>query len=186
MAHLQAEAVRFSTWDLLLCGDTMPPKPFALALSLTFVAAASATAQPTRVAQFDAWGVYSYSDAGQTSCYALSVPVNSAPAGIDHGDNFFLIAPHGETAYAPQAVMGYPLQEGSEISLTVGDEAFRLMPEDKTAWLRNQEREPVLVDAMRGGSDMRLEATSRRGTNTSYSYSLRGVSAALQAVRKCR
>jgi hypothetical protein len=39
---------------------------------------------------------------------------------------------------------------------------------------------------MRGGRDMTLEAISRRGTNTSYSYSLRGVSAALQEVRKCR
>lgn len=162
------------------------PLALALALSFTLVAAASATAQPTRVAQFDAWGVYSYTDAGQKTCYALSVPVNAAPAGVDHGDNFFLIAPQGETAYAPQAVMGYSLQEGSEISLKVGDEAFRLLPEDKIAWLRNKDREPVLVDAMRGGRDMTLEAISRRGTNTSYSYSLRGVSAALQEVRKCR
>ncbi|MFB9948146.1 invasion associated locus B family protein [Rhizobium puerariae] len=161
-------------------------KPFALGLSLIFVSAASAGSQPTRVAQFEAWGVYSYVNSGQTTCYALSVPVTSRPSAVDHGDNFFLIAPQGPSGYAPQAIMGYPIREGSEVRVTVGGDTFRLVPKDNAAWLRDQSREPVLVDAMRRGSDMTLEATSRRGTSTSYSYSLRGVSAALQEVRRCR
>lgn len=159
--------------------------PLALALSFAFASTAAA-AQPTRVAQFDAWGVYSYADGGQTTCYALSVPVTSKPSNVDHGDNFFLLAPQGSSSYTPQAIMGYPLREGSEVSVSVGNDTFRLAPKDNIAWVRDQSREPVLVDAMRGGSDMTLEAISRRGTNTSYSYSLRGVTAALQEVRKCR
>ena len=164
----------------------MQTKPFTLALCLTFASAASAVAQPTRVAQFGAWGVYSYDNAGRTTCYALSVPVSSKPANVDHGDNFFLIAPQGRSGYTPQAIMGYSLKAGSDVSVKVGSDDFHLVPKDNAAWVRNQDREPVLVNAMRGGSDMTLEATSRRGTNTSYSYSLRGVTAALKEIGKCR
>ena len=160
-------------------------KTATLALSIALVSATAAVAQPTRVKQFDAWGVYSYQNGGRTTCYALSVPVTSAPASVNHGDNFFLIAPQGQ-GLMPQAIMGYALQPGSEIDLQVGGEQFRLTPKDNTAWVRDQGREPVLVDAMRGGSNMTVQAVSGRGTNTTYSYSLSGVTAALQELRNCR
>ena len=38
------------------------------------------------------------------------------------------------------------------------------------------------VRAMRRGSDMRVEATSNRGTATAYTFSLLGVTAALEQV----
>ncbi len=163
----------------------MRTKPAVLAIAFTLVTAAAAAAQPTRIKQFEAWGVYSYSENGQTSCYALSVPVTSTPANVNHGDNFFLIAPQGQ-ALMPQAIMGYALRDGSDVGVAVGEERFDLAPKDNTAWVRNQEREPMLIDAMRGGSQMTVRATSQRGTSTSYSYSLSGVTAALQEVRKCR
>lgn len=161
-------------------------KSAVLALALTLVPAVAATAaQPTRIKQFEAWGVYSYTNNGSTSCYALSVPTTSAPASVNHGDNFFLISPQGQ-ALMPQAIMGYALRDGSDVAVAIDSENFELAPRDNTAWVRNQSREPALVEAMRGGSRMTLKATSRRGTSTSYSYSLSGVTAALQEVRKCR
>jgi hypothetical protein len=164
----------------------MQTKSAVLAIALTIVSAAAAgAAQPTRIKQFDAWGVYSYQNGGQTSCYALSVPISSSPSNVNHGDNFFLISPQGQS-FMPQAIMGYGLRQGSEIAVAVGNEQFSLTPRDNTAWVRNQEREPALVNAMRGGSRMTLQAVSGRGTSTSYSYSLSGVTAALQEVRKCR
>jgi hypothetical protein len=163
----------------------MRTKSAAIALALTVVAASAAHAQPTRVKQFDAWGVYSYQSGGQTTCYALTVPTSSAPASVNHGDNFFLIAPQGQS-FMPQAIMGYSLRSGSDVAVAVGSEQFQLAPKDNTAWVRDQSREPALVNAMRGGSQMTVRATSQRGTNTSYSYSLSGVTAALQEVRKCQ
>jgi hypothetical protein len=164
----------------------MRTKSAVLALTLTLVTAGFASAaQPTRIKQFEAWGVYSYTNNGQKSCYALSVPVTSAPASVNHGDNFFLISPQGQS-FMPQAIMGYALRAGSDVAVAVGDANFALAPRDNTAWVRDQSREPALVDAMRGGSRLTVQATSQRGTSTSYSYSLSGVTAALQAVRNCR
>jgi hypothetical protein len=164
----------------------MHSKSAILAIAITLASATLATAaQPTRIKQFDAWGVYSYNNNGQTSCYVLSVPVTSKPANVEHGDNFFLISPQG-SALMPQAIMGYDLKPGSDVEVAVGSDEFDFVPRDNTAWVKDQGREPAVVNAMRGGSQMTVQATSRRGTGTSYSYSLSGVTAALQELRKCR
>jgi hypothetical protein len=54
------------------------------------------------------------------------------------------------------------------------------------AWLKNKAEEPSLVAAMRAGSKMNVAGQSRRGTNTSYVYSLSGVTAALKDVAACQ
>jgi invasion protein IalB len=154
------------------------------ALSFILGSAAIAVGQPARVKQFDAWGVYSYTQNGQKNCYALSVPVSQQPANVNHGDNFVLVAPQGR-GYAPQAIMGYGLRQGSEVAVRVDDKTFTMAPKDNAAWVKNQTREPEMVDAMRAGSELVLQATSQRGTNTSYAYSLKGVTAALREVQKC-
>jgi Invasion associated locus B (IalB) protein. len=154
------------------------------ALSLMLGSAAVAGAQPTRIKQFDAWGVYSYTENGQKNCYALSVPVTQQPGNVNHGDNFVLVAPQGP-GYAPQAIMGYTLNPSSEVKVRVDDKSFTMAPQDNAAWVKNQAREPEMVDAMRAGRELVIEATSKRGTNTSYAYSLKGVTAALNEVRKC-
>ncbi len=152
--------------------------------SLILASAAVAIAQPSRIKQFDAWGVYSYTANGQKNCYALSVPVSEAPNNVNHGDNFVLVAPEGP-GYAPQAIMGYNLKPSSEVQVRVDDKSFTMSPKDNAAWVKNKARESEMVNAMRAGSKLVIEATSRRGTNTSYAYSLKGVTAALREVEKC-
>ncbi|MCO5730523.1 invasion associated locus B family protein [Rhizobium sp. SSA_523] len=165
----------------------MSAKTCALAVSAVLLSALSAGAQPTRVQQFQAWGVYSYGSGEKKTCYALSVPTAALPASVNHGDNFFIVAPQsGASAFMPQAIMGYGLKEGSRITVDVGSDNFIMVPKDKAAWVRDPAREPALITAMRGGTDMTVKAVSGRGTNTTYTYSLKGVTAALQAVRTCR
>ncbi|MFD1746072.1 invasion associated locus B family protein [Rhizobium helianthi] len=165
----------------------MSKKTCALAISIALLSTAAMAAQPSRVQQFDAWGVYSYGSGSGKSCYILSVPVQQMPAGVNHGDNFFLVAPQaGKSNMMPQTIMGYGLKAGSNITVSIGNDTFTMVPKENAAWVRDPAREPALVAAMRGGSEMLVKATSARGTNTSYTYSLKGVTAALNAVSKCR
>ena len=53
-----------------------------------------------------------------------------------------------------------------------------MFTEGDSAWLVNKEDESALLDAMRGGSRMVIKGTSRRGNETTYDYSLSGVTAA--------
>lgn len=162
-------------------------KKLALTLALTLAAALEAQAAPNMIARFNDWGVYTYDADGKTVCYALTAPTAARPTDVNHGDNFLLIAPSDDQprAYEPQASMGYQLKPGSVVSLTLEDKKFRMVTKGKSAWVKNLARQPELVRAMKAGDEMTLKATSARGTNTTYTYSLDGVTAALNRVGKC-
>ena len=50
----------------------------------------------------------------------------------------------------------------------------------------DRKRARQLVSAMRSGRSLSIQATSQRGTNTNYTYSLSGVTAALNAIQDCK
>jgi invasion protein IalB len=168
-------------------------KSIVSALALVLITAGTAGAQqtaaaPTRIQQFQAWGAYSYKQGNGNVCYVLSVPTEKKPAGIDHGDNFFIVSqrPGQNISYEPQAMMGYTVKEGSKIEVVIDSKTFVMFTKDKAGWVENAAQEPALVAAMRGGKSMTVNATSRRGTATSYSYSLSGISASLKQIETCK
>lgn len=164
-------------------------RKFATALTLVLATAGVASAQsPTRIQQFNAWGAYSYQSTGGKVCYVLSIPKEKAPSSVDHGDIFFLVSqrPGQNISYEPQAMMGYPLQENSKVNVVIDGRTFVMFTKGNSAWVENAAEEPALVAAMKSGKDMSVQATSRRGTGTTYSYSLSGISAALKQIEGCK
>jgi len=159
----------------------------AVAILLTTVSVASAQS-PTRIQQFNAWGAYSYKSGNSNVCYVLSIPTAKEPASVDHGDIFFIVSqrPGQNISYEPQAMVGYTLREGSKVNVTIDAKNFVMFTKDKAAWVENAAEEPALVAAMKVGKTMTVKATSGRGTATSYSYSLSGISAALKQIETCK
>lgn len=161
----------------------------ATALAIVLAGSGIAAAQaPTRIEQFKAWGAYSYKSNGGTVCYVLSVPTAKEPAAVDHGDIFFIVSqrPGQNISYEPQAMVGYKLKDGSKVNVTIDSKNFVMFTKDQAAWVENAAEEPALVAAMKGGSSMTVKATSARGTATSYTYSLSGISAALSKIENCK
>ncbi|QDZ00079.1 hypothetical protein FQ775_06615 [Nitratireductor mangrovi] len=160
-----------------------------LAGAAALLAAGSAGAQTaTKVGQHNAWGTYSYQSGNGKVCYVLSVPTEKQPASLDHGDIFFFVSqkPGQNVAYEPQFIAAYNLKEDSKVSVKVGDRSFSLFTKGKSAWLENAAEEPQLVAAMKAGSVMSVNAMSGRGNETSYSFSLRGITAALNSISDCK
>ncbi|WP_345114411.1 invasion associated locus B family protein [Bartonella jaculi] len=142
---------------------------------------------PSRLDQFEAWGAYSYKSPKNTICYVLSVPLEALPTTVNHGDNFFLVTKRSNSpvSFEPQFMAGYTLKEGSKVTVTIGDQDFDFFTKDSSAWLASSALEKQLVSAMRAGRSMTVKALSKRGTYTTYTYSLKGVTAALNAAQKC-
>jgi invasion protein IalB len=157
-----------------------------LGLVATALPAGAQTAN--RIGQHNAWGTYSYTQSNARVCYVLSVPTAKQPAQLDHGDIFFFVSqkPGQNVAFEPQFIAGYPLQENSKVTVTIGNNNFTMFTRGNSAWMENPAQEPQLVAAMRGGSTMAIKATSGRGNPTSYEFSLRGISAALTSINSCR
>lgn len=162
---------------------------FSLLLPLCVVIAAGpAFAQATAVGQHRDWGTYSYqSDSGKV-CYVMSVPKQKLPSSLDHGDIFFFVSqkPGQNVAYEPQFITSYNFQDGSKVTVTVGNRSFSMFTQGKSAWLENAAEEPQLLSAMKGGSEMKVAGKSGRGNDTSYTFSLLGLTAALDSIKSCQ
>ncbi|MDX8531914.1 invasion associated locus B family protein [Mesorhizobium sp. VK25A] len=162
----------------------------AIVSSLVLVASAVPVLaqQATKIGQHNAWGTYSYQSAAGKVCYVLTVPTDKQPPSLDHGDMFFFVSqrPGQQVSYEPQFIAGYNFQEGSKATVTIDKKTFSMFTRGKSAWVENAAEEPVLIAAMKTGSDMKVQAKSGRGNPTSYVFSLKGISAALASIAKCK
>jgi hypothetical protein len=142
----------------------------------------------TKIGQHNAWGTYSYQAKGGKVCYVLTVPTDKKPAGLDHGDIFFFVSqkPGQNVSYEPQFIAGYDLQQNSKVTVSVGNKSYSMFTRGKSAWMENAAEEPQLIAAMKAGHEMKVEAKSSRGNPTSYVFSLKGISAALDSIKSCK
>ena len=160
------------------------------AASLAAVAAAlsCAHAAPEQVATYKDWFVYTNGEGQERVCYAVTVPKDRSPASVNHGDVYVMIATwaNGAATEQPSFMAGYPLRDAPEPEMRVGSSRFEMFTSGNEGFIEAGEDEERLVAAMRRGADMRLSAMSERGTATDYTFSLLGVSNALdRAARAC-
>ena len=157
-------------------------------LALLAMAGPALAQQATKLGQHNAWGTYSYQASSGKVCYVLTVPTDKQPANLDHGDVFFFVSqrPGQQVSYEPQFIAGYNLQDNSKVTATVGSRSFTMFTRGKSAWVENAAEEPQLIAAMKGGADLKVEAKSSRGNPTSYTFSLKGITAALDSVSNCK
>ncbi len=148
-------------------------------------ALAQGAAKPTLVGTFNDWTMWSYNGSyngnGQGKiCYIYSEPDEMQPPRLDHGRVSFSVttSPTQGVSNESNFVAGYTLQEQSSVTVEIDGKRFTMFTQGDSAWLLDKAEEPQLLSAMKAGRSMVVKAKSRRGNETSYSYSLSGVTAA--------
>lgn len=162
----------------------------AVIVSTPIITPLSANAQtPEAVATFRDWSVFVKESNGDKICFAATEAKNKRPTNVNHGDVFFMVASwkSGAATNQPSLMTGYNLKNAPEPLLRIGADRWEMYTSENEAFIESDRDEQRLVAAMRRGADMRVSAVSQRGTATSYTISLRGISAALDRVRAvCR
>lgn len=132
------------------------------------------------------WHAFQYTENGNKVCYIATKPTKAEPANVRHGDVFILVTnrPAEKAKNVVSIMVGYTYKPGSEVTATIGGRNFQLFVDGNTAWSRDAQADDALVTAMKGGSTVSVKATSSRGTGTSYTFSLAGISAALGEINK--
>jgi len=158
------------------------------ALSLTLIMSAPAlafAAEPKLEGKYTDWEVYTRHTGGDKICYVLSKPKIQSPRSVRHGDIYFMISnwKSGAAKEQPSFLAGYSLKTNRTPKTRVGKAKFDMYAHENEAFIENGSDERNLVSKMRAGSTMRVEAVSKRGTNVSYEFSLKGVTAALKKAR---
>ncbi len=159
-------------------------------IAMAFVATHSAqAAEPKIIANYKDWSVYKVDLGGDMICYAISKPTEKSPRAVKHGDIFFLVSSwkSGVAVNQPSLMTGYELRAKPEPVVRIGSDKWKMFSSGSDGFIDKASDEQRLISAMKRGANMRVSAVSQRGTATSYTFSLLGVTDALKRVQKeCR
>lgn len=147
-------------------------------------------ASPTLIGTFKDWSAFQSTSGGTKVCYALAKPKAMEPKKATRDPVYFMISdwPHRKAKAELQVVPGYQYKQGSQVTAQVGAEKFEFFTQNDggagSAWVEDVGTERRLVDAMKGGAQLVVTGVSQRGTTTKDTYSLGGISAALDKVHE--
>jgi hypothetical protein len=170
-----------------------PAKPAAVkpAKPDPAVTAAAGGAEPTLLGQFGTWGAYSAMPNGKKVCFALAKPssskTNPPNRPRDPAYAFVSSRPAEKVVNEVSIMIGYALKPGSESALEVGGASYAMYTQGDGLWIKNAAEEERMVDAMRKSADATVKGMSAKGTETTDTFSLKGLSQALDRLAQdCR
>jgi hypothetical protein len=153
------------------------------------VTAVSAQVSTNRVAAETDWSVFV--EESPKECWSVSAPketLNSRdgkPVSVRRGDILLFVtyrpgAGQGEVSFTG----GYPFADGSTVDLEIGGTKFALITEGEWAWSSSPDDDAKIIPALKSGTAATLSAHSARGTRTLDTFSLLGVSSAIDTAAK--
>ncbi|MBC9883574.1 Invasion associated locus B family protein [Bradyrhizobium sp. INPA01-394B] len=154
-------------------------------------AAVAGGAEPTLIGQFGTWGAYSATPNGKKVCFALAKPssskTNPPNRPRDPAYAFVSTRPAEKVNNEVSVMIGYALKPGSESTVEVGGAAFAMYTQGDGLWIKNAAEEERMVEAMRKSADLVVKGTSAKGTETTDTFSLKGLAQALDKIAQdCR
>jgi len=184
LAHAQSAAPKAAAKGAAAKPAT-PAKPDAAAT------AAAGGAEPTLIGQFGTWGAYTAAPNGKKVCFALAKPSSSKtnPPNRPRDPAYAFVAtrPAEKVVNEVSIMIGYTLKPGSESTLEVGGASFAMYTQGDGLWIKNAAEEGRMVEAMRRSGDAVVKGVSAKGTETTDTFSLKGLAQALDRLAQdCR
>ena len=144
---------------------------------------AAGGAEPTLIGQFGTWGAYTATPNGKKVCFALAKPssskTNPPNRPRDPAYAFVSTRPAEKVINEVSVMIGYTLKPGSESTLEVGGAAYAMYTQGDGLWIKNAAEEERMVEAMRKAADVTVKGVSAKGTETTDTFSLKGLAQAL-------
>lgn len=154
----------------------------AMAALSTGLATAAAAQTVDLVERNGAWALYADTATPKQICFVASQPQAVEPIGANRGSIYFYVSawPKDGIKSEPSVKVGYPIDDQKDVTVTIGTDIFKLFANGERGFVADPTEELKLVDAMKKGSTAIVRATSKRGTNTTDTYSLSGITLTLQ------
>jgi hypothetical protein len=149
---------------------------------LALALAGTASAQTVDLVEKQgSWSLYADKAEPKSICFIAAQPAAVEPLGANRGPIFFYISawPKEGVKAEPSIKVGYNVKPGAEISVTVGTDTFKLFVKGERGFVQDPNDELKLLEALKKGSNAFVKSTSARGTATTDTYSLSGLTAAL-------
>ena len=143
-----------------------------------------AAAQPLGTS--DSWSAYQATDGTGQVCYLVGKPQKSEPAGFARKPPMAMVThrPAEKIANVVSFVEGYPIKEGSAVSIEIGGSKFELFTKDDAAWARTAEIDRAIVAALGKAKRVVVHGVPQKGPATTDVYPLAGFPKALALIDK--
>jgi hypothetical protein len=108
-------------------------------------------------------------------CFAAVEAFDMAPKAADHGEVTFYVAAFksGAATSQPSLRVGYTLRADLAPQAIVGRDRFPMYAAGQEAFFPD-DREKPLIEALKKGQELRVEAASVKDARTAYHFSLKG------------
>jgi hypothetical protein len=151
---------------------------------------AGGAGKPEQLGTFGDWGAYLAQSGKDKTCYALGQPKERLPKAKlkDTSAYIFISSRPGDGVRNEVAInLGYATKDGSAASAAIDGDDWDLITKGTNAWVKDQAKEKEFVGALRGGGKLVVKAASSKGTTTTDTYTLKGLSEALARVaQECK
>jgi Invasion associated locus B (IalB) protein len=139
---------------------------------------------PTPLGESGDWAAYAYKAKGGKVCYVVAQPKGSVPKGAKRDPIFFLVThrPGQAVRNEVSTIIGYSFKKDATVEIKIDETAYTLFTNGDGAWADSKDKDKKVVAAMKKGKAMTVKGTSLRGTETADTYSLKGVSGALDKI----
>lgn len=178
---------------------TILPRALISCLVAASLMAAGALAPPamaqdakaSNLGSFKAWTAWKGTDTSGVICYISAEPQSSEPKEVNgkpiNRDPAHFLVIHRKglgTRNEVQTLIGYPFSKDKKPTAVIDGKAYAMLPENQAAWLASEADEDGFVGAMKAGTTLVVKGTSLKGTETTDTYTLAGVTAAMAAIDK--
>jgi hypothetical protein len=148
----------------------------------------SARSEPVKPSLIDRagdWEAYAAVSGKSRTCYALGKPKERKPELKRDQAYLFVSTRPGESVNNEVSIiMGFDVKPNSTPTAQIGTASYELVAKGSNLWLANIAKNDQFVEAMRKGAALIVKAPSTRGNVTTDTYSLKGISQALDRVGK--
>ena len=163
-------------------------------VALGFAAGGALAQESTnRVAANTDWSVFV--EENPKECWSVSKPKETENTrdgqivDVRRGEILLFISYRPGSGVAGEVAFtgGYPFDQDSTVSVTVGSAEFQLFTDGEWAWTRSPEDDAAIIAAMKKGASAVLVGESTKGTRTEDTFSLLGFTAAVEdASQRCQ
>lgn len=147
---------------------------------------AKKSGKPVQIEKYGDWGVFVAQSGKEKTCYALASPKERSPAALKRDPAYVFISngPSADIRGEVSVILGYAVKEDGDAKAEVGGSSVELVAKGNSAWIKNLAKQAQFIEALKNGSKLIVKAPSVKGNMTTDTYSLSGLSQALDKVQK--
>lgn len=159
---------------------------FSLCFSFALWNATAAQAQILD-REYGDWGVFTINQSGKKICYLASSPIKKKGNYKRRDEPYFLLTHISKRVDEVSTSSGYSYKTGSEVETDVDGKKYKLFTKEELAWAYDTKNDADIVKKMKAGMKMTVRGTSKKGTYSLDTYSLKGITKAYNRMKQlCR